>query len=282
MPPLELALTRPPKTTSLQDLPRDEELDPKREKQAILERLKTLRLRADGRLSSSQARYKSAYDRGVTTKNNAQLREGDQAYVRVEFTEVGQSHKLDSLVHEPYRIVKNAGHTFRLQVGLDIIRVSSDRVTPAPPASVNTNHKENALPEMCTKNTSSGDACVEVTPPKGKKTEQGNGNGEIASAKPPPEAPIRKTVRWAPDVVVRARTREEYAIEPLYDSGYGGDGAILYRVRWEGYSPEEDTWESAQHLPPHVVRRFEKTKKSKNRGALLIEELSRAGVGPWF
>jgi hypothetical protein len=38
MPPFELALTRPPTTISIQDLPRDEELDPKTEKQAILER----------------------------------------------------------------------------------------------------------------------------------------------------------------------------------------------------------------------------------------------------
>jgi hypothetical protein len=76
--------------------------------------------------------------------------------------------------------------------------------------------------------------------------------------------------------VNRANTREEYAIERVVDSGYGEYGAILYRVRWERYSPVEYTWESAQHLPPHVVRRFEKAKKRKDRGALLIEELSRA------
>jgi hypothetical protein len=200
----------------------------------------------------------------------------------VEVTEVGRSHKLDSLVHGAYRIVENAGHTFRLQVGSDIIRVSSHRVTPAPPSSLNTPPRENAPPKVCTQTPSSGDAGVEETPPKGKETEPGNGNGELSSAKPPPEVPSRKTVRWAPDVVERARSREEYAIERVVDSGYGEDGVILYRVRWVGYSPGEDTWESAQHLPPHVVRRFEKAKKRKHKGALLIEELSRAGVGPWF
>jgi transposase InsO family protein len=282
MPPFELALTRPPTTTSLHDLPRDEELDPKTEKQALLERLKTLRLRADGKLSKSQARYKAGYDRGVTTKKNAQLREGDQAYVRVEVTEVGRSHKLDSLVHGPYRIVENDGHTFRLQVGSDVIRVSSDRVTPAPPASAITPARETAPPDVPMQTPSSGDSRMERTPPKGKETDVGNGDGGIASAIPPPDRPSRKTVRWAPDVGNHTRTREEYAIERLVDIGYGEDGVPLYRVRWVGYSPEEDTWESSQHLPPHFVRRFEKAKRRKLRGALLIERLSRAGVGPCF
>jgi hypothetical protein len=56
MPPFELALKRTPTTTSLQDMPRDEEMDPEMEKQAMLERLKTLRVRADGKLSAAQTR----------------------------------------------------------------------------------------------------------------------------------------------------------------------------------------------------------------------------------
>jgi hypothetical protein len=96
MPPFELALTSTPTTTSLQDMPRDEEMDPKTEKQAMLERLKTLRVRADGKLSAVQTRYKTDYDRGVTRKKNAQLREGDLVYVKVEVTEFDRSHKLYS------------------------------------------------------------------------------------------------------------------------------------------------------------------------------------------
>jgi Integrase core domain len=133
MPPFELALTRTPTTTSLQDMPRDEEMDPKTEKQAMLERLKTLRVRADGKLSAAQTRYKTDYDRGVTRKKNAKLREGDLVYVKLEVTEVGRSHKLDSLVHGPYGVIENAEHTFRLQMGPDIVRISSDRITEAPP-----------------------------------------------------------------------------------------------------------------------------------------------------
>jgi hypothetical protein len=78
----------------------------------MLERLKTLRVRADGKLSAAQTRYKTDYDRGVTRKKNAKLREGDLVYVKVEVTEVGRSHKLDSLVHGPYRVIENAELTF--------------------------------------------------------------------------------------------------------------------------------------------------------------------------
>jgi hypothetical protein len=114
-------------------MPRDEEMDPKTEKQAMLERLKTLRVRAYGKLSAAQTRYKTDYDRAVKRKKNAQLREGDLVYVKVEVTEVGRSQKLDSLVHGPYRVIENAVHAFRLQMGPGIVRISSDRITEATP-----------------------------------------------------------------------------------------------------------------------------------------------------
>jgi hypothetical protein len=148
MPPFELALTRPPPTTSLQDHPRAEELDPTTQKHEFLERLKTLRLRADGKLSAAQARYCKGYDRGVTGQKNARVREGDQVYVQVEVSEAGRSHKLDSLVHGPYRVVENAGHKLRLQVGPDVVRVSSDRLTPVPPISRNAAVEDETTPTV--------------------------------------------------------------------------------------------------------------------------------------
>jgi RNase H-like domain found in reverse transcriptase/Reverse transcriptase (RNA-dependent DNA polymerase)/Integrase zinc binding domain/Integrase core domain/Chromo (CHRromatin Organisation MOdifier) domain len=313
MPPFELALTRSPTTTSLQELPRDEENDPKTEKQALLERLKTLRRAADGKLGQAQGRYKANYDRGVNRQKNARLREGDRAYVRVETTEVGRSHKLDSLVHGPYEVVENAGHTLRLLVGSDIVRVSSDRVTPAPPlpgpsAPAGETREPESVPMRGTRGAADeieegqqeeAGEIPDALPPAGQSPNSPWGSKRTLEAEPTDATTTTKEkttpahggkriskgtrhVSWAPHLGKNTRTREEYAIDRVVDSGYGANGEQLYRVRWTGYLPEEDTWEIAPHLPPHFVRRYEKAKWRKQRGTLLIENLAQAGLGPHY
>jgi hypothetical protein len=93
MPPFEFALTRPPHTLALQTLPRADEVAPATLKREFLEWLKTLRLRAGKNLHTDQVRYKKSYDRGVVRKNT-ELSVGDEAYLRVEITDVGRNHKL--------------------------------------------------------------------------------------------------------------------------------------------------------------------------------------------
>jgi hypothetical protein len=131
MPPFELALTRPPRPLSLKSQHRTEERTQNTLKKEFLERLKTLRLRAGMNLNQSQTRYKKNFDRGVSHRN-ANLQEGDEAYVRVELTDVGGIHKLESLVQGPYRVVENACNTFRLNIAEEAVRISSGRVTRAP------------------------------------------------------------------------------------------------------------------------------------------------------
>jgi hypothetical protein len=82
-------------------------------------------------LHQAQARYKKNFDRGVSRKNSS-FPEGYEAYVRVEVTDVGPNHKLESLVQGLYRVVDNAGNTFRLKIGDETVRISSNRVTRAP------------------------------------------------------------------------------------------------------------------------------------------------------
>jgi hypothetical protein len=115
MPLLELALTRPPLSLSIQAKPTLEERTPNTLKREFLERLKTLRLRAGVNLHQAQTRYKKNFDRGVSQKN-ANLREGDEAYIRVEVTDVGRNHKLESPVQGPYHVLENAGTTFGLHM----------------------------------------------------------------------------------------------------------------------------------------------------------------------
>jgi hypothetical protein len=92
MAPFELVLSRPPLSVAIESRHRDEELSVSAAKQEFLERLKTFRIRAQGNLHVAQTRYKQEYDRGIRTKN-AHLQEGDEAYVKVEVTELGRKSK---------------------------------------------------------------------------------------------------------------------------------------------------------------------------------------------
>jgi transposase InsO family protein len=56
MAPFELVLSRPPVSVSIESRPRDEELFASASKQEFLERLKTIRIRAQGNLHVSQTR----------------------------------------------------------------------------------------------------------------------------------------------------------------------------------------------------------------------------------
>ena len=267
MPPFELVLTRPPSTTSLQDQPREEELTPATQKQDFLERLRTLRLKADGKLSMSQARYKRAYDRGVVRERNAHVREGGEAYVRVEVKEGGRSHKLDPLVHGPYKVVENDGHTFRLQMGPDTVRVSSDRITPAPPPT-------GATPLQAGQQGSSSElpSTISVNSPR----QPGNTSGTIGSA------PRHKRVHWSPEVEDPRLRQEEYVVDRIVDVGRDAQGGKMYRVRWFGYLPEDDTWESEGNIPKHFIRRYLRGKSRKRRGEIRMAELMHLGLGPHF
>ena len=137
MPPMELVISRPPVTASLENKPRDEEVTPRSAKREFLERLKTLRERAGGNLHRAQVRYKRGYDRSVKESNRG-LREGDEAYVRAEAPQGEQHSKLDSLVQGPYQVESNDGRTMLLRIGGESVRVSSDRITRAPRSTLPT------------------------------------------------------------------------------------------------------------------------------------------------
>jgi hypothetical protein len=128
---LELVLSRPPVTISLESKPRDEDLAPMTAKQEFLQRLKTLRELAGGNLHRAQVRYKRGYDDSVRETNRTVVA-GDDVYVRAE-SPVGDQHsKLDSPVQGPYRVESNDGRTMLLRLGDESVRVSSDRITRAP------------------------------------------------------------------------------------------------------------------------------------------------------
>jgi hypothetical protein len=92
-------------TSSLQAQHQREELTPKTDKQEFIVRGNALNLRASGNLHKDQARYK----RNLTSISGEKedLKEGDEAYAKVERIETGRNHKLESLIN--YRTVQGSG-----------------------------------------------------------------------------------------------------------------------------------------------------------------------------
>ena len=243
MPPFELALSRPPRTLSLEASPRAQELTPEAEKKDFLERLKTLRLSANQSLHKAQARYKRNYDRGVRPKN-VNLKEGDQAYLRVEVTDIGRNHKLESLVQGPYEVLENAGETFRLRIGGETVRVSSDRVTRAPVREESVHHEDHPNPIPSQVAPTPVPSATEDSPPV------------VPIPVPRPTRPPRRVRFTLPE----PDPPSEYVVDKLVDAAMDEGGHILYRTRWMGYTELDDTWQEEESLPTHFIRRYWRTK----------------------
>jgi hypothetical protein len=82
-------------------------------------------------LAEAQARYKEKFDRSVREKKK-QLQEGSWVYVRKEVHATGKNPKLYAQVDGPYRVLETDGRIFQIQQGEQKVRISSDRITPAP------------------------------------------------------------------------------------------------------------------------------------------------------
>jgi Chromo (CHRromatin Organisation MOdifier) domain len=229
MAPFELFISRPAVSFAILARPRDEEQSVSAAKQEFLERLNTLRIQAQGNLHVAQTRYKQKYDRGIRTKN-AHLQEGDQAYFKVEVTELDRNSKMESLVEVPYVVVENAGTTLRLQIGDEVVHVSSDRVTPAPrPTTITTSSPATTPP-------SSDNSGSEVTTRSILRSPHTPRRGHPVRFSVPPTA---------------VPNNPELLIDRLVDAEAG-----MFLVRWLGYSETEDTWKPEGNIPRQFIRRY--------------------------
>jgi hypothetical protein len=94
--------------------------------------LKDVRDLAKRRLADVQARYKKNFDRTIRGKNK-ELGFGSWVFVRRELHDLGVNPKLEDQSDGPFRVLGSDGDVFILQKVVDQVRVSADRVTPAPP-----------------------------------------------------------------------------------------------------------------------------------------------------
>ena len=116
-------------TTEIPEVGNDD--SPTTVKLRFLSQLKELLPNARQQLASAQQRYKLGYDRLVRPKNNA-LTDGSLVYTRKEVHDTGVNPKFDEQTEGPFRVISNDEHTLLLRIGDTMVRVSSDRVTPAP------------------------------------------------------------------------------------------------------------------------------------------------------
>jgi Chromo (CHRromatin Organisation MOdifier) domain len=219
--PFELVLSRPPPPLSAEHPELGNELSPATEKLRFLQRLKDVRDLAKRRLAEAQARYKKNYDRTIRVKNK-ELDVGSWVFVRREVHDTGVNPKLDDQADGPFRILGSDGHVVILQQGVDKVRVSADRVAPTP------------------KPTPTPSTPLQAPPPD-----------TAENSEPPPAADAQ-----FPDEV--EESGEDYVFEKIVGARVGKNNKNEYKVRWFGYSREDDTWEPASHLPEAALKRYHK------------------------
>lgn len=56
-----------------------------------------------------------------------------------------------------------------------------------------------------------------------------------------------------------------YIVEEIVGKKVCDTGAFIYKVRWEGYSESDDTWEPLENLQNvlHLVQKFDLKEKAK-------------------
>uniref|UniRef100_A0A0N4Z1M1 Chromo domain-containing protein n=1 Tax=Parastrongyloides trichosuri TaxID=131310 RepID=A0A0N4Z1M1_PARTI len=58
---------------------------------------------------------------------------------------------------------------------------------------------------------------------------------------------------------------EEYIVEDIVDKKIGRKGIIYYKIKWQGYSDRDNTWEPESNLDESLVKRYEKCRLLKKK-----------------
>ena len=179
----------------------------------------------------------------------------------------------DSAHQPPRTIQQQAGRTTRGAPSSSSVTfgVPPTDITAAPPVkgtSTTTKKDAGPVPNLVSPPPSSlppvvpRDAHRSVAPPPSPSHRD-------SVRKPPEKArPTRTQTRASKKTSKRPQrksprkaTRDEprYEIGGLVDAGVDKKGNELYKVRWAGYGPADDTWEPADNLPQSLIRDYKRT-----------------------
>jgi Chromo (CHRromatin Organisation MOdifier) domain len=194
------------------------------------------------RLAESQARYKAGFDKGIREENN-DVRERSWVFIRRELHETGTNPKLDDQVDGPYKVVQTDGGIFLLLIGGDNVRVSSDRTAAAPTP-------EGEL------STSDDRRRTDESVASGNIPEEGTPTGDVGGSTHYKEGAHTGELLTEDIHSGNEQKTYEYVFERIVVTKQTDDGTMLYRVRWFGYTRDDDTWEPQEHLPISALRRY--------------------------
>jgi hypothetical protein len=156
---------------------------------------------------------------------------------------MGTNPKLNDQVDGTYKVVQTDGRTFLLRIGDDHVRVSSDRITAAP-------NPEGELSTSVDRRGTDESAASGNIPEEGTPTGDVDGSARDSEGAQTGELPTEDTHSG------NEQTTDEYVFERIVGTKKADDGTMLYRVRWFGYTRDEDTWEPHEHLPISALRRY--------------------------
>jgi transposase InsO family protein len=95
-----------------------------------------------------------------------------------------------------------------------------------------------------------------------------------------PANAAKEAARQQPDPYrYDAEAPDVYDVETILDQEKDDDGKWLYRVRWKGYSSEDDSWEPAEHLSEATIKAYKRTQAKAKGGQPGPGTLNPTGLG---
>ena len=262
MTPFNLVLSRPPPPLIVEeDLvdhnpprnPRERRRRFSDAKQKFLLRLREAILKARSNLARTQRRYKKDFDRRVRQRlRNLQV--GDFVYREIPDHPVGVNPKLTSQVDGPFQVLDIEWPTIIIDVNGREVRVNANRLTQAWYRPL----PETPEPSEIVSDPETADEAPASPAPEPRAPRRSARNRAAATSPTPANAPQEPQKPQEPSSIESSPEDPIYQIADIVDGGIADDGTEVYRIRWLGFPPDEDTWEPAQNLPKALIRAYKR------------------------